>query len=437
MTSRSLAVLAGRPLLVVALVAASTVPLLAWYDPILDYGSVPGHPEILWLKDHGDLTACCHVQGGVTSRTVNKAGIKTRFDSIMAKRDFLYVFPSAYTVQVLASSGGGAAAYNTICDNDIAGVAHRGIDYRFCTPQDTMQGIVGYRNLDYWLPVDQTTIRYTLLHELGHRWGAQCYTTTPNVHIGFSHWYWGYPQNSYFDVPSLMAEYTTSRTNFDLLDLYLMGLASPAEVPNHDYVDPLGQRTPVTIQSIVDATGVRNPAYPSAPQNFSVAFVVITPDTAAGPNSAELDMVESWRASLPGWWSIATSGRSALSIDIASSAAGAVPDGGSVPGIPLTITENGDGDLVLSWGASCAARDSDYYVYEGTLGSNYSHAARLCSTGGMTTVTLSTDGLSHYYLVVPKSGAVEGSYGVASNGVARPPGVPACAPQAVAPACGP
>ena len=434
---RRLSHAAGRVFLVLILAATMPTRLLAWYDPVLDYGVVPGHPGILWLQDHGEVTGCCHVEGGVSSRYTAKLGVKARFDAVMSQRDFLYVFPSGYTVPVVASPSGGAANYMTICDSDISGVAHRVVDYRFCSPRDTMRGIVGMKNMDYWLQTSDTLNREVLLHELGHRWGAQCYTSTPGVNIGFSHWWWGGTQGvDYFDIPSLMANYTTSKTSFDPLDLYLMGLGAPQEVPNHDYVDPLGQRTPVTIQSIIDATGVRDPAYPSAPHDFSVAFVVITPE-GVEPIGAELDKIESWRASLPGWWNIATSGRSALSIDIAPSVAGAVPDGNGVPGTPLTIRQDGSGQLVLTWGASCAARDVDYAVYEGTLGSCYSHAPRLCSTGGATTVTLSTDGMSHYYLVVPRSSLVEGSYGVASNGAERPQGSPSCAPQATAPGCTP
>jgi hypothetical protein len=418
------------------MLSLSGAMLYAWYDPVTDHGIVEGHPEILWLQDHGDLTGCCHVQAGVSSRYLQWLAIKARFDAVMAKRDFVYAFPSRYTEQVLASNGGGAATYLSICDSDVSGVAHRLLYYRFCTPQDTMQGIVTMRNMDYWLQIQETQVRKVLLHELGHRWGAQCYTSTPNVKIGFSHWWWGYPQSDYFDIVSLMASYSGSYTHFDPLDLYLMGLASPAEVPPHDYVDTLGQRTPVTIQSIIEATGVRDPPYPVAPQNFSVAFVVITPEGLA-PDAAELDRIESWRASLPAWWNIATSGRSQLSIDIASAIGGSVPDGGSVAGIPLTVSTDPRGDLVLSWGASCAGRDTDYAVYEGTIGSYYSHTPKICSTGGATTVTLTADATNHYYFVVPRSALVEGSYGEAGDGTPVPPSVPACVPQAIATGCEP
>lgn len=113
--------------------------------------------------------------------------------------------------------------------------------------------------------------------------------------------------------------------------------------------------------------------------------------------------------------------------------AGAVPDGQSVPGAPLTIVSAGGGNLALNWSASCHAGDTDYEVYEGSLGSYASHVPILCSTGGATTATITpTPGDSHYYLVVPRSGTKEGSYGKNSGGSERPRGPASCLPQAIA-----
>ena len=111
-------------------------------------------------------------------------------------------------------------------------------------------------------------------------------------------------------------------------------------------------------------------------------------------------------------------------------AAGGVPDGGEVPGMPLMLGKSSTGDLDLSWGHSCQPSDSDYAVYEGLLGSFTSHAPRLCSTGGATSVTLTPASDSLYYLVVPLSPAgAEGSYGTASDGNQRPPSATSCQPQ--------
>jgi glucose/arabinose dehydrogenase len=101
---------------------------------------------------------------------------------------------------------------------------------------------------------------------------------------------------------------------------------------------------------------------------------------------------------------------------------GRVPDGGPVPGTPLTVTKSVSipGALDLAWGASCAPGATDYAVYQGTLGSWYSHVAVLCSTAGARTTTITPPLGNRYYLVVPMDDQSEGSYGTASSGAERP-----------------
>jgi hypothetical protein len=108
--------------------------------------------------------------------------------------------------------------------------------------------------------------------------------------------------------------------------------------------------------------------------------------------------------------------------------AGRVPE--RAPGVPLTMGKSGD-DLTLTWGASCAAGDDDYEIYEGTIGSYYSHVKKLCTTGGSLAVTMTTDFGNHYYLVVPRNAAFEGSYGLDGNGAERPVGSTTCSTRMI------
>ena len=106
--------------------------------------------------------------------------------------------------------------------------------------------------------------------------------------------------------------------------------------------------------------------------------------------------------------------------------AGRVPDGGTVPGVPLTIEKGVGAHLTLRWGTSCSSGGSDYEIYEGSIGTFASHAPLLCSTGGSTQATLTPGTDNRYYLVVPRNAAKEGSYGTDSSGAERPQSSSAC-----------
>ena len=116
-------------------------------------------------------------------------------------------------------------------------------------------------------------------------------------------------------------------------------------------------------------------------------------------------------------------------------ASGVVPDGSRVPGTPLRIARDPAGQLILSWGASCVSTDTDFAVYEGTLGDFTSHVPRSCSTGGATGAVLQPASGNTYYLVLPHNTIWEGSYGFRGDGTERPRGPQVCLPRAVR-ACG-
>jgi len=86
--------------------------------------------------------------------------------------------------------------------------------------------------------------------------------------------------------------------------------------------------------------------------------------------------------------------------------------------------------LELVWAPSCGALATDYAVYEGTLGTWYSHSPAECTTFGAATIDILPGAGNRYFLVVPLSLSEEGSYGTASGGAERPAGVISCLPQA-------
>lgn len=81
--------------------------------------------------------------------------------------------------------------------------------------------------------------------------------------------------------------------------------------------------------------------------------------------------------------------------------------------------------IKLQWSASPCPGATDYGVYEGTIGSWYSHTRVVCTDAGadhQATITPSSG--NRYYLVVPRDADVEGSYGLDSDGNERPQGSP-------------
>ena len=111
--------------------------------------------------------------------------------------------------------------------------------------------------------------------------------------------------------------------------------------------------------------------------------------------------------------------------------AGSVPGGVGAPASPVTVDLGTGGTLRLAWSPTCLPTDGDYAVYEGTIGNFTSHVPLLCSTSGATFATIVPGAGNTYYLIVPRSGAVEGSYGRDSTSLERPPSAAACFPRAM------
>jgi len=107
--------------------------------------------------------------------------------------------------------------------------------------------------------------------------------------------------------------------------------------------------------------------------------------------------------------------------------AAAEGDAGGVPNLMLGIDLTGM--ITMNWGASCSSDDSDYEIYEGTIGDFTNLFQTLCSTGGSTSATLAAAAGDVFYLIVPTNGFREGSYGQDSDGNERPSALSTCLPQ--------
>jgi len=150
-------------------------------------------------------------------------------------------------------------------------------------------------------------------HEMGHRWAAfvSAKVDSETIPLGPTHWAMGLQARVPFPYmrpteASIMGggvwqdnfdgtytqlddDYYVPATGYSYLDLYLMGLISPAEVPDffilRNFV-PAGKdanghrifkadRTKVTIQDVIAAEGARSPDVDHSQRHFNTGMVII------------------------------------------------------------------------------------------------------------------------------------------------------------------
>ena len=191
-----------------------------------------------------------------------------------------------------------------------------------------------------------------VLHELGHRWllfvslmesGSRTFALNPvSAHPA-----------QFVDTRAAFNVYTDADTSvmggafftdngngtfttagygpygYSWLDLYLMGLATPEEVSpmfyiadstpslGGEYYAPSNQtfsgtRRDFTIQNVIDATGVRSPAYPSTQREFKVVFVLLA-DPRRPATDDEIALVQHYRSLMETDFVRATNGRGSVS----------------------------------------------------------------------------------------------------------------------------
>ena len=107
--------------------------------------------------------------------------------------------------------------------------------------------------------------------------------------------------------------------------------------------------------------------------------------------------------------------------------------------IPSTLKVNKaviPGNLQLAWTASCSQGAGNYGIYEGTIGTWYSHTQIDCADAGADlTEEITPAAGNRYYLVVPHNVCGEGSYGQRTGGIERPVGAAVCAGPQIVTSC--
>jgi hypothetical protein len=189
-------------------------------------------------------------------------------------------------------------------------------------------------------------------HEMGHRWSAfvSAKIGDETIQLGPTHWARGlqapvafpyqrpteasamgggvWQDNFDGTFTQLDDDYYVPATGWSYLDLYLMGLISPAEVPDFFILRNLvpaghdagghpifkADRTKVTIQDVIAAEGARLPAVEQAQKNFNTGMVLVV-EHGKIPSPKLIESVSGIRERWMDYWTTTTGHRSTMTAD--------------------------------------------------------------------------------------------------------------------------
>lgn len=238
---------------------------------------------------------------------------------------FLVIYSTFSLVQ-------GVGAFYQSLANDVAGIGYKQAaeldavipaEFFDDTPNSQMVGLLHMNDWhNFILPgnagINDEWISLVFGQELGHAWLAFVHANlgdaAPDSMLGRAKAHWsfylengGSPVEGHQWTDNGDGTFTAAKLDnyqFSDLDLYLMGLMSPDEVQPwfliedpHDCVDSAlddkecapvdgfgfqadqytvsGTRRDIAIKNVIDAEGPRMPAYPDAPNEFSLSFILI------------------------------------------------------------------------------------------------------------------------------------------------------------------
>jgi hypothetical protein len=189
-------------------------------------------------------------------------------------------------------------------------------------------------------------------HEMGHRWGAfvSAKVNGETITLGPTHWARGlqapvafpyqrpteasamgggvWQDNFDGTFTQLDDDYYVPATGWSYLDLYLMGLAAPAEVPDFFILrnlTPAGtdanghplfkaDRTKVTIQDVIAAEGPRMPDVEHSQKEFNTGIVVIV-EQGNKPSKELIERANGIRERWIDYWATTTGHRSSMTVN--------------------------------------------------------------------------------------------------------------------------
>jgi hypothetical protein len=189
-------------------------------------------------------------------------------------------------------------------------------------------------------------------HEMGHRWSAfvSAKVDGATIELGPTHWARGlqapvafpyqrpteasimgggvWQDNFDGTFTQLDDDYYVPATGWSYLDLYLMGLISPAEVPDFFMLKNLvpsgsdrnghptfkADRTKITIEDVIAAEGPRLPAAGQAQKDFNTGMVLVV-EHGKTPSAKLIEEVTGIRERWIDYWTTTTGHRSTMTAD--------------------------------------------------------------------------------------------------------------------------
>ena len=186
-------------------------------------------------------------------------------------------------------------------------------------------------------------------HEMGHRWSAfvSAKVNGETIQLGPTHWARGlqapvafpyqrpveasamgggvWQDNFDGTFTQLDDDYYVPATGWSYLDLYLMGLIAPSEVPDFFILRNLvpqgrdanghpvfkADRTKVSIQDVIAAEGARQPDVDHSQKNFNTGMVVVV-EHGKTPSKELLERTEGIRLRWMDYWTTTTGHRSTM-----------------------------------------------------------------------------------------------------------------------------
>ncbi len=302
-----------------------------------------GDPSVYGVVDHDDLVIVRipepePLQFGFHTTVLHDV-VRAALSDRVSSYDFVTVLhPSA-----LPDVFDDAAAFHITLNQPV-----QGLGTEACTTDVPARGAMWMNYVDYWDPWGPALTDWVFAHELGHHWLSFA-DVDPPMMLGRQGAHWSY----FLDTPNSPMEgnawidngdgsFTTDRSAerlFSPLDLYLLGLATPDDVPPFFVIDEpygatrgpasspehrfgeedvtvWGTRVDLTVDDVISATGTREPGLEADP-NYRVLMVLLL-----GPNDPvtehQLDALAGYRERWTEAWSRFTGGRSTVDFTLTS-----------------------------------------------------------------------------------------------------------------------